>query len=239
MSTQALRTGRPIDELAAVVLAGGRASRLGGIDKPALVVDGTSLLDHAIAASHRAGARTVVVVGPHETAHRAAGTDALTPDVRFTREKPPFGGPLAALAAGLELVDAALVLVLAADLPFAERVGELLHARVGMLADACDESVDGVVLVDGIVLVDGDGRDQWLAGVYRTSALRAAIQSMGRPVEGAPLRVPLGTLRLIRIDGSDAVFDIDTWADAELVRATVDGAATTGRRTERDEQERP
>ena len=233
MSTQALRTGRPIDELAAVVLAGGRASRLGGIDKPALVVDGTSLLDHAIAASHRAGARTVVVVGPHETAHRAAGTDALTPDVRFTREKPPFGGPLAALAAGLELVDAALVLVLAADLPFAERVGELLHARVGMLADARDESVDGVVLVDG------DGRDQWLAGVYRTSALRAAIQSMGRPVEGAPLRVPLGTLRLIRIDGSDAVFDIDTWADAELVRATVDGAATTGRRTERDEQERP
>ncbi|MGA0566618.1 molybdenum cofactor guanylyltransferase [Rathayibacter sp. KR2-224] len=233
MSTQALRTGRPIDELAAVVLAGGRASRLGGIDKPALVVDGTSLLDHAIAASHRAGARAVVVVGPHETAHRAAGTDALTPDVRFTREKPPFGGPLAALAAGLELVDAALVLVLAADLPFAERVGELLHARVGMLADARDEPVDGVVLVDG------DGRDQWLAGVYRTSALRAAIQSMGRPVEAAPLRVPLGTLRLIRIDGSDAVFDIDTWADAELVRATVDGAATTGRRTERDEQERP
>ena len=46
----------------AVVLAGGGARRLGGVDKMALVVDGSTLLERVLQAVRDAGRR--VVVGP-------------------------------------------------------------------------------------------------------------------------------------------------------------------------------
>ncbi|WP_240957281.1 DUF6457 domain-containing protein [Streptomyces chilikensis] len=91
----------------AVVLAGGAARRLGGADKPGVRVGGRALLDRVLAACAGAG-RTVVVADPRPTAR----------PVRWAREEPPGGGPLAALAAGLEHTTAASVVVLSADLPF-------------------------------------------------------------------------------------------------------------------------
>ena len=70
----------------AVVLAGGSARRLGGVDKPALQVGGASLLERVLAAVPSAG--RVVVVGPPR---------ALPPEVVQVREQPPGGGPGAAL----------------------------------------------------------------------------------------------------------------------------------------------
>ena len=64
--------------LAAVVLAGGRAARLGGADKPALVVGGQPLLATAIAAAASAGASQIVIVGPpRPRPGRAAGRPGL------------------------------------------------------------------------------------------------------------------------------------------------------------------
>ncbi|MDC7121706.1 NTP transferase domain-containing protein [Cellulomonas fimi] len=79
----------------AVVLAGGRARRLGGTDKGAVVVAGQALLDHALAAV--AGARAIVVVGPPSVAR---------PGVPTVQESPAFGGPVAGLAAGLAALSA-------------------------------------------------------------------------------------------------------------------------------------
>ncbi|MGW6555574.1 NTP transferase domain-containing protein [Streptomyces sp. NPDC055051] len=73
----------------AVVLAGGAARRLGGVDKPGVRVGGRALLDRVLAAC--AGARLTVVVGDPRPTVRT---------VRWTREQPAGTGPLAALAAG-------------------------------------------------------------------------------------------------------------------------------------------
>ncbi|MFT4082535.1 MAG: NTP transferase domain-containing protein, partial [Nocardioides sp.] len=75
-------------EYAAIVLAGGRGSRLGGVDKATLEIGGRSLLHRVLAAC--ADAAEVVVVGDP-----VAGTEA-----RFVREQPPYAGPAAALLAG-------------------------------------------------------------------------------------------------------------------------------------------
>ncbi|WP_313902478.1 NTP transferase domain-containing protein [Arthrobacter sp. KBS0703] len=109
----------------AIVLAGGRSSRLGGTPKSALMYDGATLLERSIAAA--GGARRIVVVGP-EPADLPAG-------ILSCREDPPFAGPAAAIAAGLAGLrraraadedDAALVLVLACDMPrAADAVGAL------------------------------------------------------------------------------------------------------------------
>lgn len=77
----------------AVVLAGGRGSRMGGVDKPRIEVDGRTLLARVIA-----GIPTdvpIVMVGPMHD-------DAIARKVRVVREEPVFGGPVAALAAALQ-----------------------------------------------------------------------------------------------------------------------------------------
>ena len=48
----------------AVVLAGGRGSRLGGVDKAGIVLNGERLVDRAVAAARANGAERVVIVGP-------------------------------------------------------------------------------------------------------------------------------------------------------------------------------
>src|SRR5688500_7045137 len=93
----------------AIVLAGGRASRLGGIDKVLVPVGGAPLLRRAIDAV--ADAAGVVVVGPRRELD-------LDREVVWVREDPPFAGPAHAVAAGLAALapDAAdEILVLGAD----------------------------------------------------------------------------------------------------------------------------
>ncbi|MDO3705610.1 NTP transferase domain-containing protein [Micromonospora sp. C28SCA-DRY-2] len=97
---------------AAVVLAGGAARRMGGVDKPARPVGGRPMRDRVLAAV--ADARPRILVGP-------AG---LVPEgVRVTREQPPGGGPVAATAAGLALLEPGtpVVALLAGDLPLLTR----------------------------------------------------------------------------------------------------------------------
>lgn len=103
----------------ALILAGGRARRLGGIDKATERVGGLTLLERVSAAVAAAGAAQVIVVGP---------------------EQP--GGPVAAIAAGLAHVTAPDVVVLAADLPFITpaAVDQLRHALTTGVALPTDET---------------------------------------------------------------------------------------------------
>lgn len=178
---------------AAVVLAGGAASRLGGRHKPALPVAGRTLLDTALTAV--ASAAETVVVGPEVPTCRP---------VRWTREDPPGGGPVAALAAGLAALrtDPAEVAVLAADLPG--------------LTPATMDRLRAALTADGAMLRDATGKRQWLIGVWRTDALRRALPA---DPAGRSVRSVLGTLTgadVPELPGESA--DVDTPAD--LARVT-------------------
>jgi molybdopterin-guanine dinucleotide biosynthesis protein A len=181
-----------------VVLAGGRGRRLGGVDKPGLTVGGRTLLDGVLAACR--GAEPMVVVGPWRPTATA---------VRWEREEPPHGGPLAALAAGLRAVppEVGVTALLAADLP------NLGPHTLGRLRAALRESTDGAVLVDEA------GRPQWLCGVWRTVMLRAALDTAGELTD-RPLRAVLATLAAVRVaaEGAEA-FDVDTTADLRALRS--------------------
>jgi molybdopterin-guanine dinucleotide biosynthesis protein A len=185
------------DDFDAVVLAGGSARRLGGVDKPALVVGDRSLLDRVLAAV--VDASRVVVVGPVRTTDRP---------VLWCREDPPGGGPVAALAAGLVEVRADRVAVLAGDLPFLTPtvIERLLESAAGR---------------QGALVVDEGGRDQLLLGVWDTTALRRALPEQ---VAGARLGETLRQLDPVRlrIDARPAPwFDCDTEADLTTARGTA------------------
>jgi molybdopterin-guanine dinucleotide biosynthesis protein A len=208
----------------AVVLAGGGGRRLGGVDKPALPVGGRSMLSRVLDAV--AGAYPRVVVGPPRA--------DLPADVVQVREDPPGGGPVAAIAAGLDVslvredspgggpvagLDVGLgagppplVAVLAADLPFLTA-----GAVAAMLAAAGDGDLDGAVLVDA------GGREQWLCGVWRTAALRVRLAELDPPA-GRAMRQLVSGLRVTGVtmppgaggrlaDNPPAWYDCDTEDD--------------------------
>ncbi|MEU6983898.1 DUF6457 domain-containing protein [Streptomyces sp. NPDC046324] len=188
----------------AIVLAGGGAKRLGGVDKPGLRVGGRALLDRVLAGCRQAG-RTVVVGGRRATVR----------PVVWAREDPPGGGPMAALDAGLREVRADVVLVLSADLPFlGEDTGRLLLDALTAEPDA-----------DAALLVDAAGRDQPLVAAYRAAALRREVDLLTTAhgtLSGLPLRLLTQGLRIVRVTaGPLASFDCDTWEDIATARARI------------------
>ncbi len=142
----------------AIVLAGGQAERMGGVDKPALTVGGISLVQRAVRAA--AGARRIVAVGPTR--------EDLGPRVEQTREEPAGSGPVAAIAAGLKALpidSAEVILVLAADLPFID-------------SDALDSLVAALGSSPAAFAVDEDGRTQYLFGAWNARELRRRIAEL-------------------------------------------------------------
>ncbi|MEU9452791.1 NTP transferase domain-containing protein [Streptomyces sp. NPDC048277] len=186
----------------AIVLAGGAARRLGGVDKPSVRVGGRPLLDRVLAAC--AGAqRTVVVAAPRPTSR----------PVHWTREDPPGGGPVAALDAGLRHTTADCAVVLSGDLPFLE------EATVARLLSALHTTG-----TDAALLTDADGRDQPLVAAYRTAPLRHALSALAegdRGLAGLPLRRLTAALDLTRVPDPLASFDCDTWDDIADARARI------------------
>jgi len=183
---------------AAVVLTGGTAARMDGIDKAALELDGASLLDRALAATADAG--EVVVVGePVPT----------TRPVTWTREQPAGGGPAAGVLAGIDALrePPELVAVLAVDMP------RVTAQTFGRLTAALEDDADGALLVD-----DG-GRRQLLCGVYRLSALQQARPRAREDDHGLPVRRLLEPLHLVEVAAlADEARDVDTWEDLRELR---------------------
>jgi molybdopterin-guanine dinucleotide biosynthesis protein A len=224
----------------AVVLAGGRSTRLGGADKPGLVVGRRTLLGSVVWAVTEAGASRVVVVGPQRPA--ALGAATLTPgtgspgtggagtgspgtggpgarggeQVRYTREDPPGGGPVAALRCGLAEVSAPDVVLLAADLPFLRpvHVTRLLAALAGPAAR-------------GAALLDASGRSQWLVSCWPAAVLRAALEDY----PGSSLRGVLGPLEPVLLPDETAAGEPPPWLDcdtADDLRVAQDWTARAG-----------
>jgi molybdopterin molybdotransferase len=138
--------------LRAIVLAGGASRRL-GVDKPEQRVGGRRLLDVALAAV--ADADAVVVVGPPRD---------VPDEVTVLCEDPPGSGPVAALAAGLAALPdgPADIAVLAADLP------RITPAAVTALTAARGDAPVAVA-------VDDTGEVQYLAAIWDSAALAAAL----------------------------------------------------------------
>lgn len=167
----------------AIILAGGRASRLGGIDKTALVFDGVTLLARAVAAA--GGAQSTVVVG----------ADVV--------ESPRFSGPAAATITGLDSLArprAPFTAVIAADLPY-------IGAALPMLLAALETAP----FAGGVIAVDDDGRRQPLLAIYSTAALALAGAEARGHLENLGMMALIAPIHLIEVPVPSALCaDIDS-----------------------------
>jgi molybdopterin-guanine dinucleotide biosynthesis protein A len=179
----------------AIILAGGDAKRLGGVDKPALLVAGVPMVVRVLEAVADAADR--IVVGPE-------GLPVPPFGVRVMRERPPGGGPVAAVAAALEeQLPTDYVAILGADLPL-------------LTADAVTRLRRAAADRDGAVFVDRNGREQWLCGVWSVVNIQARLAGM-EPV-GAALRRLLAGLDFARVTDDAEMppwFDCDTADDVK------------------------
>ena len=204
---------------AVVVLAGGRARRFGS-DKLRADLGGAALIDRALTGVRAALPGAVVIaVGP------APDGPGLVPHVRWVREAPPGGGPVAALAAALAVLSpgSRVVLVVAGDAPFA---GSALPRLTSALAgDLVGGRLGGARLgrdaPDGVVAVDHDGRRQPLLAAYREQALRAAVGAA--PAAGRSMRDVIARLELssLSITNREA-FDVDLVEELVTAAALLD-----------------
>lgn len=201
-------------EFDAVILAGGRSSRLGGVPKPGLMHDGATLLERALQAAH--GAAAVAVVGPDP--------GSLPEGVLSCREEPTFAGPAAAVAAGISALDqhrsrelrhpaaAPLTLVLAVDMP---RAGAAVEALLAAAAQAPPG--------DGLMAVSSDGRRQPLVGLYSTAGLQRCVADARQrgALENASIFALLARLEVREVSvPRGSTDDVDTWDDASALGVT-------------------
>jgi len=197
-----------VQQFDVVILAGGTGRRLGGVDKAGLVVAGVPLLDRVLLAA--AAARHTVVVGEPRPTVR---------EVRWAREDPPGGGPLAGLAAGLSELSGVAesnvselpVIVLATDLPWL-RPMDLDRLVAALAAEPAAEAA---------VFSDPEGRLQPLAAAYRIRPIRVALAAVG-PVHGKPVKLVLHALAVVTVPDLGAAGDCDTPDQLAAARAHFD-----------------
>jgi molybdenum cofactor guanylyltransferase len=169
---------------AAAVLAGG-ASRRMGRDKATLLVGGVELASLVLAAAARVADPVVLVAPEGHPARRVASAAGARPAPRLVAD--PGLGPLAAVAAALEVLQAEHVLVLAADHP---------GLRVELLAHlvALAEGTEAVACRRG-------PRLEPLVAVYRrVPALAAARARLAGPSGDRSLARVLGDLRTLVVE---------------------------------------
>ncbi len=123
--------------ISALILAGGRATRMGGLDKSALVVDGETIFARQVRVL---APRVVEIIVSHGAV--AMGSDPVTrthdlfAGYRTVVDSVTGAGPLAGVHAGLAACTTPWLLVVAGDMPHVE--GALVARMIAAATDAVD-----------------------------------------------------------------------------------------------------
>ena len=152
----------PSIERGAVVLVGGRSTRMGR-DKASLPFDGSTLLDHVVATLAEVVTEIVVV------ARRDQPLPPLSPpppgvEIHVAFDDVEDRGPVGGLAAGLAALSKPLAYLSSCDVPFLRP--RFVRAMFDSLGDA------------DVALPDVEGRLHPLAGVYRREPVLAAARAL-------------------------------------------------------------
>lgn len=181
--------------LSVIILAGGRSTRM-GTDKAQVRVEGIRLIDAMLSSLSSLSSlpTTPIVVSPFDL--------GLSPEIPTVSENPPFGGPVAGIAAGLahaqtHCSEAELVAIVAVDAPrSAEALPVLLMALEAELTTAA------------AVAVDNEGFMQPLCAVWRKQALLGAIEKVGtHDVPAKALYTAAGSVLKCKTKGAERDYD--------------------------------
>ena len=178
-------------EISSIIVAGGKASRIGGIDKTMLPlgINGGALLTEVVAASP---GKKIVVGKPRN----------IDAEVIWIDDQEVGGGPAAGIWSGLAEVETDYVFLVAGDQQLtAKVVEEICSAALGR---------------DGAWALRPDGQGQPLLACVKTNLIRTLLE----PTKGlnqSPLRL-MEQLDMfgVKVNDND-LKDIDTWLDVQRI----------------------
>ena len=166
----------PKDDITGLILAGGRGSRMGGVDKGLQNHQGLPLAMHALMRLEPQVGHIMINANRNLGAYDAFGVP-VWPDAL-----PDYPGPLAGFLAGLERCETPYLVTVPCDTPnfpadLVQRLGSELVARDAEIAMAATRTVDGVqvqpvfclmkaTLMESLVRFTHEGQrkiDRWTA----------------------------------------------------------------------------
>jgi molybdopterin-guanine dinucleotide biosynthesis protein A len=186
------------------ILAGGRATRLGG-DKVTAQLAGRPLISYPLEAAHAAVAEIVVVAKP--------ATELPELEVEVVREPPEPFHPLCGIVAALERAGEQPVIVVAADMPFV--TGELL-AWMETISEPVAVPRHGGRLHPLLGKYDGSVFEQLKSALKAERALQETVSELSpRLIEGDELETFGDPERLL--------FNVNTPADLAEAESALRG----------------
>ncbi len=197
----------------AVIFAGGRATRLGGVNKALLDVGGVPIVERILLALRPLAQEWLAVVNDDSL----AGIDGL----RLVPDPDPHAGVLPALRAGLAAAHGELCLLVACDMPFVSR--SLFEYLLALAPDA------------DLVLPRLAGQAEPMHAVYRRQPCLRAVEAALKRGERRMIAFH-GDVRVRYVDEPElrridpelrAFFNVNTPADLEQARRLA--ATTPGR----------
>ena len=199
------------DTIVGVLLAGGQARRMGGGDKPLLLLDGQPILAHVVARVRPQCARLALNANG-EPARFAAFGLPVAPD-----DRPDFAGPLAGVLAGMNYAaanwpDATAILSVPADTPFlpADLVERLDAAKRGAQAS--------------IAVASSGGRTHHAVALWDI-ALRAPLFQALREEETRTVSAFIARFPSVAVDWpltpTDPFFNVNRPGDLETARCVL------------------
>jgi molybdenum cofactor guanylyltransferase len=187
-------------DVTGIVLCGGEATRMGGIDKPLSLLDGTALVAHILARLAPQVRGVMISANRSIDAYRALGATVVS-------DRTPGLGPLGGLRSALALVTTPWFFCCPGDAP---RVDTAIVARLATATDG-----------DLRIPFDGE-RQQHLFVLGRTSVhadLDAYLAAGGRSVHGFSAGQSLALVDVRDIAASFA--NVNTLAELELLEHRV------------------
>jgi len=166
-------------DITGLILAGGRARRMGGLDKGLLAFRGRPLVEHAIAAMAPQAGGLIISANRNRARYRAYGWPVVADDTG------DYAGPLAGIASGLQAAATPFVLCAPCDAPFlphtlaavlartlAERQADICAAHDGVRLQPLFALLRRALLPDLLAYLAGGGRR--VEGWYETRRLALA-----------------------------------------------------------------
>lgn len=174
-----------------IVVAGGNATRMGGLDKAMLPLgpSGKALIADVI---NSCQGKVFIVGSPREIDTESNQLVTWVPDLN------PGGGPAAGIWSGLASISTEYVFISAADQTLTnETVTKIVSTAQGN---------------DGAWAIRADGKGQPLCACVRTELLRGLLEPT-QGVNQSPLRL-LSALNMVGVTvNPNQVVDFDTWQD--------------------------
>lgn len=154
------------DTVSALILAGGRATRMGGVDKGLVAYQGRALIEHVIERIRPQVDDVIISANRNVDRYAAYGYRVVGDSIE------DYAGPLAGLAAGIGAAHTKLVVCVACDMPGlpTDLVGRL-RADLGTHDAAVAASSDGLQPVVALYRANVLPRlNAWLAAGNRKAA---------------------------------------------------------------------